>query len=92
MTDLPPILRMGSSGLYVISAFRGALIFLGTVTQECPPLLVVEFLHRVADIFEEYFGAPIDEELVKENFSTVVRRGGRWLFGRREGDGGRTDA
>ena len=71
--DIPPVIRMGDTGLYIVSCLRGALIFLGTATQESPPLLVIEFLHRVADIFEDYFGSPIDDELVKENFSTVYQ-------------------
>eukprot|EP00952_Eustigmatos_sp_NYUAD-ZCMA_P003335 14580-Eustigmatos_ZCMA.PRE.1 len=39
---------------------------------ETPPLLVVEFLHRVADIFREYFGG-VDDASIKDNFSTVYQ-------------------
>ncbi len=53
------------------------MIFLGTVCQDVPSLLVIEFLNRVATIFEEYFGGPLDDEIVKENFSTVVRMNGK---------------
>jgi hypothetical protein len=33
---------------------------------------VVEFLHRIVDIFKEYFGG-IDDVSIKENFSTVYQ-------------------
>jgi len=35
-----------------------------------PPLLVTEFLHRMADIFKEYFHE-LSETSLKENFVTV---------------------
>ena len=37
------------------------------------PLLVLEFLHRVHNIFTEYFGSPADESAIKDNFSTVYQ-------------------
>ncbi|GMH70748.1 hypothetical protein TrST_g2600 [Triparma strigata] len=67
--NIPPILLF--SNQYIISVFRSSLIFLCTLKTEHPPLLCIEFLHRLASTFEEYFGKPIDEELVKENFSTI---------------------
>jgi AP-3 complex subunit mu len=35
--------------------------------------LILEFLHRIADIFVDYFGSPADESAIKENFSTVYQ-------------------
>jgi len=35
--------------------------------------LVLEFLHRVHNIFTEYFGSPADETAIKDNFSTVYQ-------------------
>lgn len=40
---------------------------------EVSPLLVLEFLHRVHNIFVEYFGSPADESAIKDNFSTVYQ-------------------
>ena len=34
--------------------------------------MVIEFLHRVFEIFEEYFGS-VEETSIKENFSTVYQ-------------------
>lgn len=45
---------------------------LATTTGETQPLVVLEFLHRVFDIFEEYFGV-IEETTIKENFATVYQ-------------------
>ncbi len=77
MADIPPVLQMQATGsgspVYVLSAFRGTLIFLATCVSDHPPLLVLEFLHRVADIFSDYFGTPLDEELVKDNFATAYQ-------------------
>lgn len=41
--------------------------------SEVSPLMILEFLHRVADIFVDYFGSPADESAVKDNFSTVYQ-------------------
>jgi AP-3 complex subunit mu len=38
-----------------------------------PPLLVIEFLHKIADTFVIYFGDPADESAVKDNFSTAYQ-------------------
>ncbi|RWS18693.1 AP-3 complex subunit mu-1-like protein, partial [Leptotrombidium deliense] len=46
------------------------LYFVGVTTSEVPPLFVIEFLHRVIDIFEDYFG-DCNESLIKEH-SVVV--------------------
>ena len=40
---------------------------------EVSPLLVLEFLQRVYNIFTEYFGSPADESAIKDNFSTVYQ-------------------
>jgi AP-3 complex subunit mu len=45
---------------------------LATTTGETAPLVALEFLHRVFDIFEEYFGE-IEETTIKENFCTVYQ-------------------
>lgn len=68
--DVPPVLYTGE--VYVISVWRGQLFFIASIREEQPPLLVIEFLHRVADIIQEYFGT-IEESNLKENFSTVYQ-------------------
>ena len=61
---------MATSKYYLISIYREDVFLLITSTGETQPLLAIEFLHRVFDIFEEYFGT-VEESTVKENFATV---------------------
>eukprot|EP00968_Pinguiococcus_pyrenoidosus_P019573 scaffold2141_cov282-Pinguiococcus_pyrenoidosus.AAC.1 len=68
--NVPPILFTGD--VYLISVLRGDLFLIATVKEEYPPLLVIEFLHRVADIIHDYFGS-VEENTLKENFSTVYQ-------------------
>jgi len=68
--DVPPV--MNSGRFYLVSIQRNGLYILGVVTQEVAPLLVIEFLHRCCDIFQDYFSA-VDEQTLKDNFSTVYQ-------------------
>jgi len=51
---------------------RDGLYLLSIVQAESPALLILEFLHRVIDIFQEYFG-PVHEVSIKDNFVTVYQ-------------------
>ncbi len=70
-----------SSGgtIYLFSALRDGLSYLAACSSpignglEIPPLLIIEFLHRIADTFVLYFGDPADESAVKDNFSTAYQ-------------------
>ena len=42
------------------------------VQKDIQPLLVIEFLHRIYDIFEEYFET-VQESTIKENFATIYQ-------------------
>jgi len=70
-----PLTHQGSSNksLYLFSILRDGLSYLAACPSEVSPLLVLEFLHRVADTFSDYFGNPADENAIKENFSTVYQ-------------------
>eukprot|EP00937_MAST-01D_sp_MAST-1D-sp2_P007008 g7008.t1 len=68
--DVLPV--MSSGKFYLTNVFRDSLFIVAVMTQELAPLWTIEFMHRVADIFVEYFGA-FDETLLKENFSTVYQ-------------------
>jgi AP-3 complex subunit mu len=59
--------------LYLFSILRDGLSYLAVCPAEVSPLLILEFLHRIADIFVDYFGSPADESAIKENFSTVYQ-------------------
>jgi len=74
--DILPVMEVpnGNKGtLYVISILRDGLSYLAAVPGEVSPLMIIEFLHRIADTFVDYFGNPADESAIKENFSTVYQ-------------------
>ena len=82
--DIPPVIATPHH--FLISIFRNNLYFVSAVLQEgkdigviynylssyflVPPLLVVEFLHRIMDIFTEYF-SECTEQRIKEHYVTV---------------------
>ncbi|XP_017268236.1 AP-3 complex subunit mu-1 isoform X1 [Kryptolebias marmoratus] len=68
LENVPPILQTPHH--YLISVYRGKLFFLSVVQTEVPPLFVVEFLHRVADTFQDYFGE-CSETVIKDNVVIV---------------------
>jgi AP-3 complex subunit mu len=76
---VPPIMEVmvEDSGshmtLYLFSILRDGLSYLAVCPGEISPLLIVEFLHRIADTFVDYFGSPADEGAIKDNFSTVYQ-------------------
>ena len=41
---------------FLISIYRSNIYLVAVIMSEVPPLFVVEFLHRVVDTFEDYFG------------------------------------
>ncbi len=51
---------------------RNDVYLVANVISETPTLLVLEFLHRVADILTEYFGE-VEEGVIKDNFATIYQ-------------------
>ena len=66
---MPPI--VATSKYYLISIYRSDSFLLATTTGETQPLVVIEFLHRVFEIFEEYFGT-VDEVTIKVRCITIA--------------------
>lgn len=69
---MPPLIAASKYNL--VNVYRDDLFLVATMVAEMPPLLVVEFLHRVVDLFHDYFGGA-DDTAIKENFSTVYQVG-----------------
>jgi len=67
LQDVPPVIA--TSKYYLVSTLRENNFLLATTTAETPPLVAIEFLHRVFDILGEYFG-DMEETTIKENFAT----------------------
>ncbi|XP_063722311.1 AP-3 complex subunit mu-1-like [Symsagittifera roscoffensis] len=55
---------------YLVSIYRDRLYLVAVVTQEVPPLFVIEFLHKVVDTFTEYFDE-CSETAIKDNYVVV---------------------
>jgi len=69
-TEVLPIIT--TPKFYMIHIQRYGLFFLSAIQKEVVPLLVVEALHRVVDIFIQYF-TTVNETALRENFSTVYQ-------------------
>ncbi|XP_068613209.1 AP-3 complex subunit mu-1-like [Brachionichthys hirsutus] len=66
--NVPPVLQ--TSHHHLISIYRDKLFFIAVIQTEVPPLFVIEFLHRVADTFQDYFGE-CSEGVINDNVVTV---------------------
>ncbi|CAF0938505.1 unnamed protein product [Adineta ricciae] len=55
---------------YLINICRSSLYFVAVLTNEGAPLFVIEFLHRIMDVFEEYF-VTCTETTLKDNYVIV---------------------
>jgi AP-3 complex subunit mu len=66
-----PVIDLGN-GQYAAHIKRGDLTLVAAVSRETQPLMIIEFLHRFADILTIYLGSP-DEIKVKDAFSTVYQ-------------------
>ncbi|ETN84963.1 adaptor complexe medium subunit family protein [Necator americanus] len=62
--DVSPVLSTPHH--YLISVYHNQVYFLAVTTTEIPPLMVIEFLHRVVHTFSQYFDECSDTS-IKEN-------------------------
>eukprot|EP00658_Telonema_sp_P-2_P022742 TRINITY_DN190_c0_g1_i4.p1 TRINITY_DN190_c0_g1~~TRINITY_DN190_c0_g1_i4.p1 ORF type:complete len:423 (-),score=98.98 TRINITY_DN190_c0_g1_i4:264-1532(-) len=63
--DVDPVI--GTAKHYLVNIHRFQLWFLAVIQVEVPPLLAIEFLHRIGDVLKDYLGE-VREDVVKENF------------------------
>jgi AP-3 complex subunit mu len=57
----------------VFSLTHSNLLFLVTSSSEIEPLLVLEFIHRVIDAFEEFLGTPLVAPKIENNYDVVAQ-------------------
>ncbi|EFO96759.1 CRE-APM-3 protein [Caenorhabditis remanei] len=62
--DVPPIISTPHH--YLINVYQNNLYLVAVITVETPPLMVIEFLHRVITTFAQYFDEFSDSS-IKEN-------------------------
>lgn len=55
----------------VCSVLHANLLFLVPSSADTQPLLVLEFLHRVIDVLEEFTGAPLLASNIQSNYDVV---------------------
>lgn len=68
--NVPPVIQTPYRS--IVNVFRNDLLLVAIVNQDCDfdPLFVIEFLHRIVDIVQNYFG-DCNENLIKEQLVTV---------------------
>ncbi|KAJ5168085.1 uncharacterized protein N7482_003679 [Penicillium canariense] len=57
----------------VFSTIQSNLLFLAVSEVDTEPLLVLEFLHRVVDVLEEFVGAPLLSSKIQANYDVVAQ-------------------
>merc|ERR1712195_388162 len=63
--DVDPVITTAKH--YLVNVHRFGMWFLAVIQTEVPPLLSIEFLHRIGDVLKDYLGE-VREDVVKENF------------------------
>jgi len=69
-SEVPPVIT--TPRYYLVHLQKYELFFLSVVARDVPPLLVLEFLDRMASIFADYF-PDLNEYVLKDNFSTAYQ-------------------
>jgi AP-3 complex subunit mu len=57
----------------VFSIVESNLLFLALSEVDTEPLLVLEFLHRVVDVLEDFVGAPLLSSKIQANYDVVAQ-------------------
>jgi AP-3 complex subunit mu len=70
LQDVPPVLA--TPKWYLVHIQHHGLFFLAVVKNDTPPLLVLEFLQRVVEVFGHYM-TDVTEESIKDKFVIVYQ-------------------
>lgn len=70
LQDVPPVLA--TPKWYLVHIQHHGLFFLAVVKNDTPPLLVLEFLQRVVEVFGHYM-TDVTEEAIKDKFVIVYQ-------------------
>ena len=57
----------------VFSIIQSNLLFLAISEVDTEPLLALEFLHRLVDVFEDFLGAPLLSTKIQANYDVVAQ-------------------
>lgn len=68
--EVPPVLVAGKN--YIVSILRNDCFYVAVLSGDAPPLLVIELLHRIVDVYELYFGSHTSRVLMN-NFAVAYQ-------------------
>ncbi|KAK6339235.1 hypothetical protein TWF718_008657 [Orbilia javanica] len=73
-TPRPPLIHLSnlSPPTLLFSIIHNNLTFLSPATSEVEPLLILEFLHRIAEVLEDYFTPPLIPSKIEGNYDIVA--------------------
>ena len=57
----------------LFSLLHSNLLFLSPISSGVEPLFVLEFLHRVIDVFEEFLGSPLLSSKIEASYDVVAQ-------------------
>lgn len=57
----------------LFSLVHGNLLFLCPISRDIEPLFVLEFLHRVIDVLEEFLGSPLLASKIEASYDVVAQ-------------------
>ncbi|KAM7221298.1 hypothetical protein V8F06_003266 [Rhypophila decipiens] len=71
----PPLIYLPNTNppTLVFSLTHGNLLLIVTSSTEIEPLLVIEFLHRVVDVFEDFLGAPLIAQKIESSYDIILQ-------------------
>eukprot|EP01147_Barroeca_monosierra_P004866 gene4865-6887_t len=62
--DVPPVIS--GPKYYLVNILRNGIFYVAVCPSEAPPLLIIELLRRITQLFEYYLGKPATEKLVRK--------------------------
>ncbi|KAH6633694.1 Adaptor complexes medium subunit family-domain-containing protein [Boeremia exigua] len=74
-TPRPSLMYLPSTNpaMLLYSVVQDQLLFLAPCAADNEPLQVLEFLHRVADVLEDFLGAPLLASKIESNYDVVAQ-------------------
>ncbi|KAL8930348.1 MAG: hypothetical protein Q9172_000057 [Xanthocarpia lactea] len=71
----PPVIHLPDVNppTVLFSLLHSNLLFLSTASTDVEPLFILEFLHRIIDVFEEFIGAPLLANKIEDSYDVVAQ-------------------
>lgn len=57
----------------LFSLLHSNLLFLSTAATDVEPLFILEFLHRIIDVFEDFIGGPLLASRIESSYDVVAQ-------------------